>query len=164
LLILSVHSLRELTAPQEDALVIYLDFSRPCLKTDIKNLSSLLSALIEDQYLLSRTLVLEVLSEGQIRSRELAIQSLKELLKYSDDINYASYLTDGALSEPSEPNNDPSPYPVIDLDNRAGSTLDSPGANAKESHDLDTSYAYYLNLSSLINKEIDRFGEDYFHS
>jgi hypothetical protein len=89
---------------------------------------------------------------------------LKELLKYFDDVNYASYLTDGALSEPSEPSNDASLYPVVDLDSRAGSTLDSPGANAKESHDLETSYAYYLNLSSPINEEMDRFGEDYFHS
>jgi len=106
-----------------------------------------------------------VLSEGQIRSRELAIQSLKELLEYSNNINYADFLTDGALSEPSEPSSDASLYPFIDFESRAGSTLDSPGANAKENHDLSiTSYTYYLNLSSLINEEIDRFREDYFHS
>jgi hypothetical protein len=138
LLISDVHSLRELTAPQEDALVAYLDFSRLCLKTNIKNLLSLFSALIEDQYLPSRTLVLEVLSEGQIRSGELGLQSLKELLKYSDDVNYASYLTDGVLSEPSEPL-----YPVVDLESRADGTLDSLGADAKKNHDLGiTSYAY----------------------
>jgi len=142
-----------------------LDFSRPYLKTDIKNLSFLLSALIEDQYLPSRTLLLKVLSKGQIRSRELAIQSLKELLEYSDDINYADFLTDGALSEPSEPSSDASPYPFVDFESRAGSTLDSPGANAKENYDLGIiSYAYYLNLSSLINEEMDRFKEDYFYS
>jgi hypothetical protein len=90
---------------------------------------------------------------------------LKELLEYSDDVNYSSYLTDGALSEPSEPSSDASPYPVVDLESRAGSTLDSPGANAEESQDLGiTSYAYYLNISSLINEEKDRFGEDYFYS
>ena len=142
-----------------------MDFSRPCLKTDIKNLSFLLSALIEDQYLLSRTLLLKVLSEGQIRSRELAIQSLKELLEYSDDVNYADFLTDGALSEPSEPSSDALLYPFIDFESRAGSTLNSPGVNVKENYDLSiTSYTYYLNLSSLINEEIDRFKEDYFHS
>jgi hypothetical protein len=80
LLILGVHSLRELTAPQEDALIAYLDFSRPSLKTDVKNLSFLLSGLIEDQFLPSRTPMLEVLSESQIRSGELAVKSLKELL------------------------------------------------------------------------------------
>jgi hypothetical protein len=77
---LGVHSLRELTAPQEDALIAYLDFSRPSLKTDVKNLSFLLSGLIEDQFLPSRTPMLEVLSESQIRSGELAVKSLKELL------------------------------------------------------------------------------------
>jgi hypothetical protein len=102
--------------------------------------------------------VLEVLSEDQIRSGELGIQSLKELLEYSDDVNYASYLTDGALS-------DASPYPLMDLESRAGSTVDSPGADAKENDDLGiTLYAYYLNLSSPIIEEMDRFGEDYFHS
>jgi hypothetical protein len=105
-----------------------------------------------------------VLSKGQIRSGELDIQSLKALLKYSNDVDYASYLTDGALSEPSEPSSDASLYPLVDLESRAGSTLDSPGANAKENHDLGIrSYPYYLNLSSPIN-EMDRFGEEFFHS
>jgi hypothetical protein len=86
-------SLRELTASQEDALIAYLDSSKPCLKTDIKNLSSFLSALIDGQSLPKRTLMLEVLTKAQIRSGELEIRPLRELLEYSDDVNYASYLT-----------------------------------------------------------------------
>ena len=109
--------------------------------------------------------MLEVLSEDQIRSGELAIQSLKELFEYSDDVNYASYLTDGALSEPSEPSSDALLDPLVDLESRAGSALDLPGANTKENHDLGiASCAYDPTLSSPINEEMDRFGEDYFHS
>jgi hypothetical protein len=42
-------SLRNLTLPEVDALVEYLDSYRPALKTDIQNLTSLLSPLIEDR-------------------------------------------------------------------------------------------------------------------
>ena len=86
LLIFGDCSLRALTVPEEDALVAFLDSSRPGLKIAIKNLSSLLSALIEDQYLPDRTLKLEVLSEGQIGSGELETRTLKDLLEYTDDV------------------------------------------------------------------------------
>ena len=64
--------------------------------------------------------MLEVLSEGQIRSGELVIQLLKELLEYSDDVNYAAFLIDGALSEPSKPSSNALLYPFMDLESRAG--------------------------------------------
>ena len=45
------------------------------------------------------------MSKSQIRFKELAIQLLKELLKYFNDVNYADFLTDEALSEPFKPSN-----------------------------------------------------------
>jgi len=58
--------------------VKYLDFYRPAFKDDVKNLTSLLSPLIEDRCLPDQRLKLEMLSESQITSGELAAQSLKE--------------------------------------------------------------------------------------
>src|SRR2546421_70470 len=87
-------SLRNLTLPDVDALVEYLDSYRPALKDDIKDLTSLLSPLIEDQCLPDQRLKLEMLSESQIASGELATQSLKELFELSDDCLY--FLTDAA--------------------------------------------------------------------
>jgi hypothetical protein len=158
-------SLRELTAPQEDALITYLDVSRPSLKTDVKNLSSLLSGLIEDQFLPSRTLMLEVLSESQIRSGELAVKSLKELLEYSDDVNYTSYLTDEALSKLSGPSSAVSPLCPVDLENTDSSGLGSPVADIGDNHNLGIALNIdYLNLPSPIDRDMDQFGEEFFYS
>lgn len=79
--------------------------------------------LIEDQSLPKRTLVLETLSEGQIRSGELAIRSLKELLEYSDEVNYASYLTDEALSELSQSDSDAL---LVDSENQTNNAANLP--------------------------------------
>jgi hypothetical protein len=50
------HSLRNMKLPEVYALVEHLDFYRPSLKADIKNLTSLLSPLIEDHCLLDQRL------------------------------------------------------------------------------------------------------------
>jgi hypothetical protein len=153
-------------SPQEDALVAYLDSSRSCLKTDIKSLSALPSAPIEDQYLPNRTLMLEILSEGQIKFGELAIRSLRELLEYSDDVNYASCLTGAALSELSQTDRDALPYLLVGLENKACSSVSLPSPDANDDHNSGiTPYLDYLIHSSPIDKEMDQFlGEDFFLS
>ncbi|CZR66024.1 uncharacterized protein PAC_15924 [Phialocephala subalpina] len=157
-------NLRELTAPQEDALIAHLDSSRPCLKTDIENLSSFLSALIEGQCLPKRTLTLEMLTEAQIRSGELEIRPLRELLEYSDDVNYASYLTDEALSELSQTESDASPHPPVDLEHQASNCVNLPNLTTSNDHN-PSNMPYTDYLSSPIDwKEMDRFGEDFFYS
>jgi hypothetical protein len=107
------------------------------------------------------TLTLEVLSESQVRSGELAVRSLEELLEYSDDVNYASYLTVGALSELSETDMDASPLVPVDFEKMASSnaSLATPGA----SNDYDLGCTDYL-LSPTDDKEIDQFEEGFFYS
>lgn len=63
----------------------------------LKNLISLLSLLIEDRCLPDERLKLEMLSESQITSGELATQSLKELFELSDECSY--FLTEAASSD-----------------------------------------------------------------
>jgi len=58
------HSLRNMTLPEVDALVEYLDSYRSSLKADIQNLTSLLLLLIEDQCLPDQRLKLEMLTES----------------------------------------------------------------------------------------------------
>src|SRR5258706_13621635 len=94
------YSLRNMTLPEVDALVEYLDSYKPCLKADIKNLTSVLPLLIEDQCLPDQRLTLETLTESQLASGEHTTQSLKELFKFSDD--YLSFLTETACSDLSQ--------------------------------------------------------------
>ncbi len=99
----------------------YLDYSRPSLKPDIKNLTSLLPALIDDWCLPNRRLKLEMLSESQIASGEHGSRSLKELFKYSED-DYSSFLTEEALCDFSQSSTEASPYPLVDLEKQADSS------------------------------------------
>jgi len=157
----SIASFRKLTLPQIDALVEYLDSSRPSLKSDIQNLTSLLPALIEDRCLPSQRLKLEILSESQITSGEHASRSLRELLEYADD-DYTSFLTEEALSEFSWSSTEASLYPLVDLEKQADG---NPASLAPFILDLEnlvvTSYADYL-LSPIDMKEIEIFGIDFF--
>jgi len=86
------HSLRAFTGDEEDALVKYLYRSKPSLKADIENLSTLLLQLIEQQCLLDRKLMLETWSESEIRSREHISRLLKDLFEYLDKEDYMSFL------------------------------------------------------------------------
>ncbi len=92
--------------------VEYLDSYRPSLKADMENLTSLL-LLVKDQCLPDRRLELEMLTESQIASGELATRSLEELFKYSD--NYSSFLTEIARSDHSPPITEASPDSIWEL-------------------------------------------------
>ena len=60
---------------------------------------------VEDQRVPSKKLKLETLSEQDMKSRERAGGSLKDLFEFSDEVDYTSFLTDEALSPlyPSSP-------------------------------------------------------------
>jgi hypothetical protein len=84
------------------------------LKSDIQNLTTFLSQVVEDQRLLSNKLKLEMWSENEIGSH--ASMSLKESFEYSDEVDYPSFLTDEALSPPSPPGTAASPRSLTDLE------------------------------------------------
>ncbi|CZR50576.1 uncharacterized protein PAC_00450 [Phialocephala subalpina] len=98
---LSNETLRALTVRQEDALIAYLYQLKPSLKSDIQNLTTLLSQVVKYQRLPDKKLKLEMWSEDEIGSH--ASGSLNELFEYSDEVDYRSFLTDEALSPPSSP-------------------------------------------------------------
>jgi hypothetical protein len=106
------HSLKNITLPQMDALVEYLDSYKPSLKIDIQNLTSLLTPLIEDQRLPDQRLKLEILTKSQITSGEYAARLLKELLEFSDD--YSSPLVETPRSDLS------STYSLVSSGEQAG--------------------------------------------
>ena len=62
--------------------------NRPSLKSDIQNVTCLLSVMIEDRCLPDQKLWLEMLTDEQIASGELATNSLEELLKVTDEASY----------------------------------------------------------------------------
>jgi hypothetical protein len=141
-----------------DAPVEYLDSSRPSLKADIKNLTSLLPALIDDRCLLNRRLKLEKLSESQIASGEHASRSLKELFEYSDDY-YTSFLAEEALSAFYQPTTEASPYPLVDLEKQADSSTVLLGPHILDPDDPGiTSYTDYL-LSPINGKKWTGLGK-----
>ncbi len=117
-------------------------FYRPSLKADIKNLTSLL-LLVEDQYLPDQRLDLEMLTESQIASGELAARSLKELFKYSDD--YSSFLIEIARSDHSPPITEASPYPLVNPKEQAGRGLPGPYTFDQDHPDLScTKFLFHL--------------------
>jgi hypothetical protein len=157
---LNDHSLRNMKLPEVDALVEHLDFYRPSLKADIKNLTSLLLLLIEDHCLLDQRLQLKMLTESQIASREHAARSLKELFEFSN--NCSSFLTEAARSNLSQPNTEASTYPLVSFGEQAGGSTASPGPYILDADDPSiTSCTGYL-LSPTNWEEMDRFGEDFF--
>ena len=83
-----------LKVPQVYALMEFLESTISSLKADIKNLISLLSALVEDRRLPNRRLKLKLLSENQFRKLRSVL--LEELFEHSDD-DYTDFLTDEAL-------------------------------------------------------------------
>ncbi|KAG4414645.1 hypothetical protein IFR04_012216 [Cadophora malorum] len=91
-------TLRDLSVPQEDALIAHLNQTQPTLKSDIKNLTAFLVQVVEHQRVPGKKLKLETLSEQDMESRERAGGSLKDLFEFSDEINYTYFLTDEALS------------------------------------------------------------------
>ena len=92
---LNDYSLRNTDISEVDALMKRLDSYRLSLKTDIQNLTSLLSPLIEGCCLLDQKLKLEILSKSQITSGEHETRSLKELFEFTDDCSY--FLTEEAF-------------------------------------------------------------------
>jgi hypothetical protein len=137
-----------------------LDSYRPSLKTDIQNLTSLLSPLIEGCCLPDQRLKLETLSESQIAFGEHETYSLKELFEFTDECS--SFLTEEALSDLPQPNTEASIHPLVSLGEQAGGSTTMPGLNILGPDDPSiTSYTDYL-LSDTGEDEMDRFGEDFF--
>jgi hypothetical protein len=154
------HSLRNMKLPKVDALVEHLDFYRLSLKADIKNLTSLLSLLIEDYCLPDQRLQLEMLTKSQIASREHAARSLKELFEFSDNCSF--FLTKAAGSDLSQPNTKASTYPLVSFGKQAGGRTASLGPYILDADDPSiTLYTGYL-LSPTNWEEIDWFREDFF--
>jgi hypothetical protein len=140
--------------------VEYLDSYRPALKDDIKDLTSFLSPLIEDRCLPDQRLKLEMLSESQITSGELATQSLKELFVFCDDFSY--YLTEAASSDLSQSSTEASPPPRVDLGTQADISMPSPCPSIPSPDDPSiTSYTDYL-TSPTSGEDMDTFGDDFF--
>ena len=79
--------------------------NRPSLKSDIQNVTCLLSVMIEDRCLPDQKLWLEMLTDEQITSGELATNSLEELSKFTDEASYFTH------SDPSHSATEGSPSP-----------------------------------------------------
>jgi hypothetical protein len=153
-------SLRNVTLPEIDALVEYLDSYRPSLKADIQNLTSLLSPLIEDRCLPDQRLKLEMLTESQITSGEHAARSLKELFEFSDYYSY--FLTEAARSDLSDPVTEASPYPLASFEEKADGSTALPGPHTLEQDDPGMTYTNFLFLSSPVYAQgIDWLREDF---
>jgi len=152
-------SLRNLTILEVDALVKYLDSYRPALNDDIKNLTSLLSPLIEDRCLPGQRLKLEMLSESQITSGELAAQSLKELFDLSDECSY--FLTEADGSDLPQSGTEASLSSQVDLEKQADFKMASLGPSIPGP--VDPSITLYTDyLLSPTSVDMDRFGDDFF--
>ena len=118
--------------------------------------------MIEDQRLPGRRLKLELLSESEITSGEHTVQSLKELLKYSDDDDITCFLTESDLSDYPQSGTEASPHFVIDPDNHSRVNMASTYPDALDLGDPSfKSCTDYLS-SPLGEDEMDQFGEDFF--
>jgi hypothetical protein len=151
------HSLRALTGDEEDTLVDCLHRSKPSLKANIENLSTLLLQLIEQQYLPDRKLMLKKWSESEIRSGEHASRSLKDLFEYSDEKDYTSFLTSQATPGFSPPDTELSPQSFDDSEEAD----DSIALLEPRILDLTDPCIVYSDLVG-DRKEMDNFGEDFF--
>ena len=140
-----------MTPDSIDALMEHLDSYRPSLRSDIQNLTSLLSPMIEDQCLPGQRLYLEMLTENQIASGYLATQSLKELFEFIDEYSY--FLTEAMQSI------EDSPYPSVSNGEQASMVFPRPYTPGQEDVGITISSARNDFLSSALNSpEMDSFG------
>lgn len=86
------HRFRRINLPEVDVLTENLDCCRPSLKSDLQNVTVLLSLMIEDQCLPDQKLLLETLTDEQTASGELATNPVKELLNFTNEEAYFVYL------------------------------------------------------------------------
>ena len=86
------HRFRYIHLRELDVLARILDCYRPSLKSDLQNVTYLLSLMIEDRCLPDQKLWLEMLTDEQIAYGELATYSVKELLNYTGKDPYSMYL------------------------------------------------------------------------
>jgi hypothetical protein len=171
---LDSYRLRNTHLPEIKALVEHLDSYRPSLKSDIHNLTFLLSLIIEDRCLPEQRLRLETLCESQIVSGEHAAQSLKDLFEFTDECL-------GFLAETTQPDQsitEGSPCSLVSLGSLAETTPDqsitesSPRSLVSLGEQVDDSTAFprpssldNLFLSSPLNSpDIDSFRPNYFNS
>lgn len=75
------------------------------------NITFVLLPLIEDRYLPDQRLLLEMLTLCQIASGELALHSLEELFKYSDDCS--NFLAEASCYDSSQPEIQASLNPLV---------------------------------------------------
>jgi hypothetical protein len=137
---LTNHRLLNIHLPAIDALMENLDSYRPSLKSDIQNVTNLLSCMVEDRCLPDEKLWLEMLTDEQIASGELATNSLEELLKVTDEASYYTH------SDPSHSATEDSPSP-----GERGNTSTSfpePDTTGREDVGMTISSAHEAYLSS----------------
>ena len=140
--------------PAIDALVENLDSYRPSLESDIQNLTYLLSFMIEDQCLPDEKLRLEMLTDEQIASGELATNSLEELLKVTDEASYYTH------SDPSHSATEGSPSPGEQGNSRT--SFSEPDTTGQDDVGITISSAHEAYLSSpMKSSEIEWFRRDY---
>ena len=118
------HRFRRINLPEVDALLENLDYCRPSLKSDIENVTVLLSLMIENRCLPEQKLLLETLTDEQTASGELAATSVKELLNFTDEDAYFMY-----LDFPPSPE-DWSPSPPTSLGEQSNASTPFPDPNA----------------------------------
>ena len=150
---LTNHRFLNIHLPAIDALMENLDSYRPSLKSDIQNVTNLLSYIVEDQCLPDEKLWIEMLTDEQIASGELATNSLEELLKVTDD---ASYYTN---SDPSHSATEDSPSPGEQ--GNASTSFPEPDTTGRKNIGMTISSAHEAYLSSpLKSSEIEWFRRD----
>jgi hypothetical protein len=121
---------RRITLSEVDVLVKILDCYRPTLKSDIQNVTDLLSLMIEDQCLPNQKLLLETLTDEQAASGELAVNSVKDLLNFTDEDAYFMY-----LDLPPSPG-EWSPSPPVSLEEQSNASTPFPDPNAPDQENV----------------------------
>jgi hypothetical protein len=150
---LTNHRFLNIHLPAIDALMENLDSYRPSLKSDIQNVTNLLSYIVEDPCLPDEKLWLEMLTDEQIASGELATNSLEELLKVTDEASYLIH------SDPSHSATEGSPSPGEQ--GNASTPFSEPDTTGREDVGINISSAHeaYL-LSPLKSPEMEWFRRD----
>lgn len=121
---------RRITLSEVDVLMESLDSHRPALKSDIQNVTDLLSLMIEDQCLPDQKLVLETLTDDQTASGELAAHSVRDLLNFADEDMDFMY-----LEYPPSPS-ERSPSPPASLGEQSNSRTPFPHPNAPDQENV----------------------------
>jgi hypothetical protein len=91
------HKFLNIHLPKVDALMENLD-------SNIRNVSCLLSSMIEDRCLSDQKMCLEMLTDEQIAPGELATNSLEELLKFTDEASYFTNYDPSRCATEDSPN------------------------------------------------------------